>query len=269
MTDVNAYFENIAELKFLAKKEVGQNFLHDSDVASRIVDTLQATPDGKVLEIGSGAGSLTYFLNQKGHQGDAIDIDPSFVSKLQDDFPNGSIHVIQGNAMKWDYSSYEYILGNLPYYITSGILEKVLLGAKNAKRAVFMVQKEAADRLLASYGDKDYSPLSILLSLSGSAKKEFKVGRDSFTPAPHVESVVFSFNFEQGRNQEDIAGAYHLACSLFLQRRKTIANNLKASLPDQDKVSEILNAVSLSPSLRPEQIPPEKYLELYRMEKSL
>ena len=164
--------------------------------------------------------------------------------------------------MRWDYRKYTKIVGNLPYYITSGILEKVLLGAENCKKMAIMVQKEAAERLLSPVGTKDYGPLNILLSLSGSLKKEFKVPRSSFAPAPHVDSSVLSFAFKEDRDLALLAKTYSLASSLFLQRRKTIVNNLKSVVKDQAKVTNILFAANVDPSKRPEQLTPAEYLAL-------
>lgn len=264
MKNKETYFEEIASYKLLAKKEVGQNFLIDSSSASRIVEALDLKEGDRTLEIGCGAGSLTYFLEQKNAKGEAIDIDESLLSKLQNDFPDATLTPIHGNAMKWDYSPYTKIIGNLPYYITSGIIEKILLGAENAEKLVIMVQKEAAERLLSGTGTKDYGPLNVLLSLSGSLKREFKVPRSSFCPAPHVDSSVLSLDFYPNRDMEENRKTYSLCNGLFLQRRKTIANNLKTIVKDADKVGKILNACGIDDNKRPEQVTPQQYLSLMK-----
>lgn len=264
MKSKDAYFEEIASFKLLAKKDVGQNFLIDSSAASRIVDALELKADDKTLEIGCGAGSLTYFLEESQAVGEAIDIDDGLLSKLQNDFQNPSLVPTHGNAMKWDYSSYTKIVGNLPYYITSGILEKVLLGAEKAEKLVIMVQKEAADRLLGGVGSKEYGPLNVLIALSGSLKREFKVARSSFCPAPHVDSTVLSLAFDPNRNMEENRKTYSLCNELFLQRRKTISNNLKTIVKDAGKVAKILSVCGIDSAKRPEQVTPEQYLSLMK-----
>ena len=114
------YFENIRSFKFLAKKEIGQNFLGDPEAAKRIVSLLEAKEGEKVLEIGSGAGSLSYFLSLGPAKADLIDIDEAMLQKLKEDFEgNPYLNIQFGNAMRYDYSSYDKIVGNLPYYITS------------------------------------------------------------------------------------------------------------------------------------------------------
>ncbi len=136
--DVETYFRTIAEYKLLAKHEVGQNFLIDSGVASRIVSSADLTKQDHVLEIGSGAGSLSYFIAASPAEADLIDIDEGLVTKLKNDFqlfPN--VHPQIGNIMRYDVSSYQKIIGNLPYYITSGILERLLLEATSVDSVVF------------------------------------------------------------------------------------------------------------------------------------
>ena len=262
MKDRDAFFEEVNSYKLLAKKEVGQNFLIDADASERIVSLLDIQKDDVVLEIGCGAGSLTYFLNEKGAQGEAIDIDEAMLAKCRNDFASSSLKITQGNAMRWDYGKYTKIVGNLPYYITSGILEKVLLGAASCQKMAIMVQKEAAERLLSPVGSKDYGPLNVLLSLSGNLKREFKVPRSSFAPAPHVDSAVLSYIYKDKRDLALLSKVYALTCSLFLQRRKTIVNNLKSVMKDQEKVTNILLGSNIDSSKRPEQLTPEEYLTL-------
>ena len=108
-------------------------------------------------------------------------------------------------GMRFDYSPYTKIVGNLPYYITSGIVEKILLGASKASRVVLMVQKEAADRLLAKVGSKDYSPLSLYLNYVASVKRAFNVSRNAFVPAPHIESTVLIIDLLPDKHDDESA----------------------------------------------------------------
>lgn len=260
--DRSKYFARIAEYKLLAKKEVGQNFLIDSDVASRIVSLLDIQPTDKVLEIGCGAGSLSYFLAEQTAETDLIDIDEGLLAKLREDFIDCShLHIQQGNAMKFDYEPYTKIVGNLPYYITSGIIERALMQGKNCSKFVFMVQKEAADRLLAKPNTKDYSPLSILLRLLTVPKVEFKVPRTCFAPAPHIDSAVIILNRNK-LDQEKALKAYKIASICFQKRRKTLTNNLESVVKDKTKLQQILTKNGLSPTARAEQLSPEQYLSL-------
>ena len=261
--DKITYFQKIEEYKLLAKHELGQNFLLDYDAAERIVDLLDEKEGERVLEIGFGVGSLSFFLSQKEGQADLIDVDEGFLVKLQEDFKN-STHVkpIYGNATKWDYSPYRKIIGNLPYYITSLILEKAFLGGENCQKMVFMVQKEAAARILANVGSKEYGPLHVLWRLLYDGKREFNVPRTSFAPAPHVDSSVVSFTRREGASIVEATKAFELASSMFLQRRKTILNNLKNYLHDADKARAVLHKCGILETARPETITPAQYLSL-------
>lgn len=258
--DEASFFERVASYKLLTKKEVGQNFLIDPSVAKRIVNALDIQEGERVLEIGCGAGSLTYFLAEHSNPITVIDIDEAMLLKVKEDFASvDNLQVEYGNAAKYEYASFEKIIGNLPYYITSLIIEKALLGGTSVKKMVFMVQKEAAERLLAKPKTKDYSPLSILISLCYDAKRLFNVGRNAFVPPPHVDSSVFELVRKDGISLEEGAKVFALATELFKFRRKTIYNNLKNLLHDGDKASTILAERSILENARPEELTPEQY----------
>lgn len=255
------FFEKVSEYKLLAKHEVGQNFLIDSDACERIVNSLSASPTDKVLEIGSGAGSLSYFINEKCLDADLIDIDEGLIAKIKNDFEGGSVRPKLGNALKWDMEKYTKIIGNLPYYITTGILEKVLLDAKNLEKAVFMVQKEALNRFLAKINTEDYGPIHVLLSYRCEIKREFNVPRTSFSPAPHIDSSVFSINVINN-DIDEAKKLYKLASELFLNRRKTIYNNLSRFLNDSERAKRVLESSSITLNTRPQNIDLQGYLRI-------
>ncbi len=261
--DKQRYFETIASYKLLAKHEVGQNFLVDADAAERIVLEADIQPGEKVLEIGSGAGSLTFFLAESEGEVEAIDIDEGLIAKLQDDFKE-DVNVHYGNAAKWDYEPYDKIIGNLPYYITSSLIERALLLGTHAKTMVFMVQKEAGERILSTLGGKEYGPLPILLRWLSEPRKVFNVKRDSFAPAPHVDSVVLRFDMKT-RPEVDIKKAYRFVESMFLQRRKKLLNNLKSVTRDGEKARSLLQKAGLEEDVRPEDVSPEGFLRLFEL----
>lgn len=266
MISKDKYFEEIAQHKLLAKHEVGQNFLIDPEAAERIVSLGEFGETDNVLEIGSGAGSLSYFIASSSiKNADLIDIDEGLVTKLQNDFADvDNINVKQANALKTDMGEYTKIIGNLPYYITSSLIERCLLEGINAKKMVFMVQKEALNRLLSPVGSKDYGPLTILLNYRSTPKREFTVNRNAFAPAPHIDSSVFSLEIIQ-REKEKTKRFYRMLCSLFLHRRKTILNNLQSYLKDPDKSKASLLEAGIPFEARPESLALEKYLKLYEI----
>lgn len=257
------YFEKIAQYKLLAKHEIGQNFLIEPRIAEKIVSLLDLQEGESVLEIGSGAGSLTYFLAKHENQITCIDIDESLIAKTQQDFSKNENVIIQmGNAMRWDYSSYDKIIGNLPYYITSGLVERSLLGGKKSKKLVFMVQKEWYQRLFSKPKSKDYGPLSILLEYRATKEESFNVSKSAFSPAPHIDSVVFSLKIRENSTCETADKLYSLACSLFLHRRKTILNNLYFVTKEAKSAEEALKKAKIEASKRPEELSLDDYLRI-------
>lgn len=261
--DETKYFEKIAEYKLLAKHEVGQNFLVDPVASKRIVDLAEINADDKVLEIGSGAGSLSFFIEKTPAKAVLIDIDEGLVQKLLEDFKE-SDHMLPtiGNAMKYDYESFTKIISNLPYYITSAILERILLNAKNLKTGVFMVQKEVVSRLRAPLGSEDYGPLGLLITYRCDFEKGFNVPRTSFVPVPHVESSVFVLKAKEGSNIETANRLYVLTSAMFLHKRKTILNNLTSYLKDAEKAKRALEEANIAPNKRPQEITLGSYLTL-------
>lgn len=261
--DEKSYFEKVAEYKLLAKHEVGQNFLLDIDVAKRIVAAAEINPNDRILEIGSGAGSLSYFINESQATSDLIDIDEALVLKLQNDFQaNPKTHPQVGNITRWDLSPYSKIIGNLPYYITSTILERILLKASSAQLAVLMVQKEVVARLTSGVGSEDYGPLSVLLQFRAEFAKAFNVPRTAFSPAPHVDSSVFLLRFNPDVSLKEADELYRFVSQLFLHRRKTILNNLSTVTKDNGKAKEALLLAGIDPKRRPEELTLEEFRKL-------
>ena len=241
-------------------KDYGQNFLIAEDASKRIVDLLEINYDDYVLEVGPGIGSLTHFLSQYSNRIDVVDIDINMINFLKVVYQNTNINVIFDDVRKHNVSEYTKIITNLPYNITTEVIVYLLLNAKEAKKLVLMCQNETFLHFFNTSGS-EYGPTSILIHLLGDIKKDINVGKGCFYPVPKVDSVVFEINIAKEINQE-IIDAYKLAKSLFLNRRKTIYNNLSFFVKDKGLTKDLLSKVSIDPQLRPEQIKPEKYLEL-------
>ena len=237
-------------------KDKGQNYLINPNTAKRIADALSCDKEDKVLEIGPGLGSLTHFLNERSDNLTVVDIDEQSCNALRKLYPN--LTVINQDALETKVDEYERIISNVPYSITSELIEYVLLNEKKLKQCVFMVQEDAFKRI-ASLKGKDYGPLAVLLSLKGNVKTLFKVGPNDFLPRPKCTSIVFEINlFEEQRLTNE---QYKVIKTLFTNRRKTLLNNLLL-LTSKDRATALLEELNLPLTVRPEELSPETYYKL-------
>ena len=259
------YFENIKTYKLLANKSLGQNFLINSEIAEKIVSLLELDETDNVLEIGAGLGSLSIFLADLKSQVTLIDIDERMLSFLTKTFEESkNVVVKRQNILKQDLKGFTKIIGNLPYYITSGIIEHIITNAVDAKKIVLMCQKEVYPKLLSSF----ISPLSLLLNYVCEISAPINVGRNNFTPVPHVDSVVFVLTPNENIIKPDNGELLKLMQQLFLHRRKTILNCLQSVIRSKEKSEEILKLCNIDFNLRPEQLKIESYISLLKALKS-
>ena len=244
-------------------KDYGQNFLVEPRVSSHIVDLLYLENDERVLEIGPGLGSLSHFLSLHSNDIDLLDIDFNMVGFLEKVYSqNENINVILGDIRNHDVSSYDKIIGNLPYNLTTEIITYLLMNAVNVKRMVLMCQTEAYYHFYNTSGS-EYGPVSVLLHLIANINKAFLVSKGNFYPVPKVESIVFMIDFTNEVEREKAMKVYAFAKQLFLNRRKTILNNLTRYLKDKEMALNLLKYVDIAENLRPEQLSPNQYLALY------
>ena len=246
-------------------KDYGQNFLIEPDACAQIVNSLDIQENERVLEIGPGIGSVTHFLSLNNNEIDVVDIDKAMVSFLNVFYKeNKNIHVIENDIRKHNISIYDKVIGNLPYNITTEIIVYLLTSPSKFKSLVLMCQIETFAHFFDVKGS-EYGPTSVLIHLLGNIEKLFAVKRGCFYPVPNVDSVVFKINIENKYPKEDVLKAYKLSKALFLNRRKTILNNLGNYLKDKNVANDYLTKLNIAPNLRPEQIAPEKYLELSKL----
>lgn len=248
----------LKDTNIVANKNLGQNFLIDPTVSKNIVDLLNIDTNDKVLEVGPGLGSLTHYLQN--YNLDVCDIDKRMcdvISAIYHDKEN--INVINEDILKLDVKKYDKIISNLPYYITSDIITYLLLNASNCKEMVFMVQKEAALRFLDE-GNKT-EPLSILINLLGTIERKFVVKPNSFIPMPMVNSLVFVININN--KIDNIKKIYKFVKTMYLQKRKTIYNNLASITRDKNKAGSILDKLNINRQYRPEDLSKDDYLAIY------
>ena len=242
-------------------KDYGQNFLIEPLLAEKIVDSLSLNQDDHVLEIGPGLGSLTHFLVNKANL-DVCDIDSRMIDFLKI-FYKEDINYILNDVRKIDVKKYNKIIGNLPYNITTELVTFLLIES-NATNMTLMCQSEAFNRFFDLSGE-NYGPVSVLLHLLGESKKVLTVKPGSFYPSPKCNSLVFTFVRDEKCDKEVAINVYKMCKSLFLNRRKTIYNNLKNYLKDTDLINQILSELSIDINTRPDTISPENYLIMYKL----
>ena len=256
------YFEKIKSYKLIANKSLGQNFLINADVSKKITNLLDVKKEDNVLEIGAGLGSLSYFLSQTDANIELIDIDERMLMFLNEQFAvKNNVCVKRQNILKHDIRDFNKIIGNLPYYITTSIIEKLLLDGTNAEKIVLMTQKEVYPKLLKD----NKSPLSLFLNYVADISSPIEVGRNNFAPVPHVDSVVFVITPNSNIKNENNKVLFKVMKQLFLLRRKNILNNLTNLMKNKQKAREILGKMQIDVNKRPEELPIEFYINLLKM----
>ncbi len=213
------------------QKMLGQNFLTDSNISKRIVDSAEVREGEKVLEIGPGRGALTGLLSSKGSL-IAIEKDKWLAVVLKQKFKE-NVEIIEGDILKWEVPPIDVIVANLPYSISSPILFRLF--NYEWSRAVLMFQEEFANRLVAKPGSKIYGRLSVMANHFVSTKKLFKVSKTAFQPQPKIHSqVVKLIRREPDYTLDDFDTFEKVVKSIFTHRRKKIRNCIKLTFPNLD-----------------------------------
>ena len=248
-------------------KDYGQNFLLEPDVCKKIVDLLEISSEDAVLEIGPGIGSLTHFLSvSDAKEITLVDIDKRMIDFLKILYAKDNIELVLNDIRKVDVSNYTKIIGNLPYNITTETIVYLLEKCQKARRMVLMCQAEAFPRFYDLSG-KEYGPASILVHLLGVSKRNFVVKPGCFHPVPKCSSLVFTIDLEKNVNKSFVLEVYKFAKRLFLNRRKTIYNNLSTCLGNKEVAQKILEALNIPMNKRPEEVLPQQYVEIYNLSK--
>lgn len=252
-------FEIVNKANLKPDKDYGQNFLVEEQISEKIVKALAIEDADNIIEVGPGLGSLTHYLLLNNGTLTVVDIDQRMIDFLKIVYQESSINIIENDIRKVDVSKYTKIIGNLPYNITTETIQYFLLNAVKAQRMVFMIQSETFNHFYDISG-KEYGPTSILVHLLGSIEKLFTVKAGSFYPAPKCSSTVFAINIDTRVNRSSAIDAFKLAKQLFVNRRKTILNNLINYLNDKQLATNVLEQLGINPLMRPEELTPEKYL---------
>ena len=255
---------------FSLKKKFGQNFIIDENVINSIIDKSKIDKDTLVIEVGPGAGSLTYKLGMSAKNVVCYEIDTTLENVLKENISDlNNVKVIYQDFLKAnvldDIKSYEYkklyFVANLPYYITTPIIIKIIEDCIPVDKMVFMVQKEVGNRFKALPGSKEYGSLSVYLNYYFDVKKILDISRHVFMPEPNVDSIIVEFSKKENlllvKNEEVF---FKLIRDAFTQKRKTLRNNLKGY--NLEKVEEVLNRHNLDLSVRAEQLSTEIFIEI-------
>lgn len=278
MKDKTGTIESINSLlkdnDFFIKKKFGQNFITDTNVLSNIV-TKADIKDCDVIEIGPGLGSLTYHLLKEAHSVVSYEIDTDLIPILTDMFKDyDNFTLINNDILKVDIDNELdklfdgkhkiSLVANLPYYITTAIILKLLEETDKIKSYTMMMQEEVADRICSKPAVKDYNSLSVAIQYRAKATKVLKISRNIFIPKPNVDSAVIKLDlydvspYKTKYEKEFFA----LVRAAFSMRRKTLVNNLKTNGYDKDKVLSFIKEKGLSESVRSEELDVELFKEL-------
>lgn len=254
-----------------AKKRFGQHFLTNTHLLDRIAGALDLAPGDHVLEIGPGHGALTAALLRRGARVTAIEVDRDLVPLLRGRFPD--VEVVEADALDADWQAQRpspparwCIAGNIPYNITSPLIDKALAPPRPAT-VVFLVQKEVADRVTASPGTKAYGALSVGVQAVARAERLFMVPAGAFQPPPQVDSAVIRLVplAPPLVADEALAAFRRLVTGLFGFRRKQLGRGLRELTGwPAERVAEVLAAAGIGAEARPETLAPATFARLHQ-----
>ena len=255
------------------KSRLGQNFLHDAAAIRRIAAAVGDCAGHTVVEIGPGKGAITRVLAGDAGHVLAIEVDPELAVRLRAEFSPERVTVVGQDVLDFDFSAAAAasgerlpVVGNLPYYITSPILLKLAASHAALDRAVLMVQREVADRVAAEPGSRDFGLLSVTVQMYGPVEKLFTLPPSAFSPPPEVHSTVFRWRFAPRFAELRVEEMGFLAFLrvAFAQKRKTLANNLRAAGMTPAAVAAVLSDAGIEPLTRAEALPLEALAALWR-----
>lgn len=254
-----------------AIKRLGQNFLIDPNIVRKIVALAEISLNDHVLEIGPGRGVLTEVLCKTAGHVTAVEIDPrlhAYLAERQAEFPN--LTLVLDDALVYPVENLPVgtiVVANLPYYISTPLLFRLLDQRDRFPRLVLMLQNEVADRLVAKPGSSDYGVLSVMAQYAAEITKAFRVSAQCFRPRPEVGSAVVLLRTRERRELSPAEEPKFAALvkAAFAHRRKTLVNSLKDEGYDQMRIAGALERLTLSPSVRAEVLSLEQLIQLTRL----
>ena len=246
------------------KKSLGQNFLQDPNTIRKIVASLPAPDDAHVVEIGPGLGALTGLLHEQFRHFTALEVDQRAIRYLHEQLPSLDVRHQDVLATDWaalraEHNAPLYVIGNLPYYITTPILFGLLDAHVHLEAAILMMQKEVADRLVAPPRTKTYGTLSVQTQLWSTPKLLFKVSPNVFFPKPGVDSAIVRLTFDVAPPDMARETVSTVVRAAFNQRRKTLHNSLGAWTRERG-----IRLPESWAKLRADAVPPDLFVEITR-----
>lgn len=253
------------------RKSLGQHFLNDRRILAHIADALQLRSDETVVEIGPGRGALTEILRQRARRVVAIEYDRALAALLRGKYADSNVQVVEADVLQTDLGAAAEgpyaLVGNVPYYITTPILFHALQRPR-ATRAVYLIQREVANRMCAEPGNKEYGALSVNVQALATAEIVFRVPAGAFHPPPKVDSAVVRVTprADPVIAPEEEQGFRELVQGAFGMRRKQMRRVLRGLRPmSAERADEILGETGIAPEARPETLTPQQFAALYRL----
>ena len=247
----------------MKKARMGQNFLTDPSIAQRIVDVAGIDPDDTVVEIGAGHGIMTRILAHRTHKLITIELDRELYRKLRDYAEFTNVTLVNADALKYDFGNLEpfKVVANIPYYITTPIIFKLIEEKNNLISMTLTIQNEVAERIIAAPGNKQYGVLSLMVQYYGTVEKFFTIPAGAFTPKPKVDSAVIRIQ-RHATPPVQVASPntfFTIIRTSFAGRRKMIANTLKTRYQD---IRSIMEKAGIDPRRRPETLSMDEFASL-------
>lgn len=257
--------------EFRFNKQFGQNFITDSNLLKAIVADSGVTDGDTVLEIGTGAGTLTKAIADAAKRVISFEVDRNLLPVLERTLIgyDDKVELIFKDIMRVSDDELDEILGgeyrliaNLPYYITTPIIMRFLERQNKPKSITIMVQKEVAERLTARAGTADYGAITVAVDLVGTARIDRIVKKEMFMPSPKVDSAVVTIDVIDKFKGTDIAKVKKVLKASFAMRRKTLSNNLMTLGLSREKSNEAIRSLGLDERIRGEMLTTEQFIEL-------
>lgn len=253
-------------MKFEYKKSLGQNFLKDKNIINKIVSSINTNKDDLIVEIGPGAGALTKELIKKDSDIICFELDTRLKGVLES-INSHRLKIIFNDFLKINIKDYIeenkykrlYFIGNLPYYITTAIINKII-SESDPYEIIIMVQKEVADRFAAKPGNKNYGSITVFLQYKFDIIKVCDVNKKCFEPVPKVDSSVIKLTRNDKYKANDEEKLYNLIKDSFRYKRKNLRNNLNTY--DINKIENVLKKYKKDLTIRAEQLTIEEFIDI-------